>query len=393
MKERTMINKFTYYVPVKLIFGDGQLESVGEVAKAYGKKALVITTGDFFIKSGLITRLTAILKKSGVETFHYWNVSPNPLNTEIDEAAAFARKNGCEVCIGLGGGSAIDTAKGTAIALGHNRPIWDFCTGATAAPITAKTFPIIAITTTSGTGSEGTQWSVITNKDIREKPGIGCDYTFAKVAIVDPELMASMPSKITASTGFDTLAHAIEAYTSTLATPITDLYCEQAIRIVGQYLRRAVKDGSDREARNRMAYANTLAGFSIAVGVVTVCHGLAHSIGGVANTVHGESLAAMTPHTMRFSMRGNPDKFKKIGMFLRDEYVNTGDNLLEDSVREVEYLIADIGLNKGLASQGVKESDIEVIADGVIRYMGGSIAIDPMNPGKKDLVAILKKSM
>lgn len=388
-----MIRNFTFFVPVKLVFGEGKLEAAGEEAKAFGKKALVVTTGDYFIKTGLVDRLKAILKKSGVEAFHYWDVSPNPLNTEIDAAAAFAKKNGCELCIGLGGGSAIDTAKAAAIVLGHDRPIWDFCTGAAAAPITAKTFPIIAITTTAGTGSEGTQWSVITNKAVKEKPGIGSDYTFAKVAIVDPELMVSMPSRTTASTGFDALAHSIEAYTSTLATPITDLYCEQAIRLIGKYLRRAVKDGTDKEARNAMAYANTLAGFSIAVGIVTVCHGLAHSVGGVANTTHGESLAAMTPQTMRFSMRGNPDKFKNIGMFLRDEYVNMGQDRLENSVVEVERLIADVGLANGLKKQGVKDSDIEAIADGVIRYMGGSIAIDPMNPGKKDLVEILKKSM
>jgi alcohol dehydrogenase len=386
-----MIGNFSYFVPVRLVFGEGKLATAGEAAKAFGTKALVVTTGDLFIKTGLVDRLKTILSKSGVEAFHYWDVSPNPLNTEIDATAAFAKKNGCQVCIGLGGGSAIDTAKAAAIVLGHNRPIWDFCTGSAA--ITDKTLPIIAITTTSGTGSEGTQWSVITNKAVKEKPGIGSDHTFARVAIVDPELMVSMPPRTTASTGFDALAHSIEAYTSTLATPITDMYCEKAIRLIGKFLRRAVKDGTDKEARNGMAYANTLAGFSIAVGIVTVCHGLAHSVGGVANTTHGESLAAMTPHTMRFSMRGNPDKFKNIGMFLRDEIVNLGQDRLEDSVREVERLIADIGLNNGLGKQGVKESDIEAIADGVIRYMGGSITIDPMNPGKKDLVQILKQSM
>ncbi len=388
-----MFKNFTFFVPVKLVFGDGCLEQAATVVKPFGKKALIVTTGDLFKKSGLVDRLTAILAKGGVGSVYFGDVSANPEHTEIDAGADFAKKNGCDVMIGLGGGSAIDAAKGMAVALGHGRPIWDFCMGPNQAEITAKTLPIIAIATTAGTGSEGTQWSVITNKTTREKPGIGSDYTFAKVAIVDPELMATMPTKITAATGFDALAHAIEAYTSTLATPITDLYCEKAIRLVGKYLRRAVKDGSDKEARNGMALANTLAGFSIAVGIVTVCHGLAHSVGGVAGTTHGETLAAMTPQTMRFSMRGNPDKFRNIGMFLRDEVVNHGQDRLEHSVLEVEHLIADIGLANGLAKQGVKDSDIELIADNVIRYMGGSIAIDPMNPGKKDLVEILRKSM
>ena len=171
------------------------------------------------------------------------------------------------------------------------------------------------------------------------------------------------------------------------------MMCEKAIRLVGKYLRRAVKNGEDREARNGMAFANTMSGFAIAVGVVTVCHGLAHSVGGVAGTTHGETLAAMTPQTMRFSMRANPDKFKNIGMFLRDEYINMGQDLLEDSVAEVEALIKDVGLDKGLASMGVKDSQIEQIADGVINYMGGSIEIDPMDPTKDDLIEIIKESM
>jgi alcohol dehydrogenase len=388
-----MTGEFTYFEPVKLVFGEGSLSKAGEEAKNWGNKALIVTTGDLFKKTGLVDKLAGYLSSSGVDSVYYWNISPNPLNTEIDAAAAFAKKNGCDMTIGLGGGSAIDSAKGVAIVLGHNRPIWDFCMGPNQAEITSRTFPIIAIATTSGTGSEGTQWAVITNRTTREKPGIGSNFTFAKVAIVDPELMASMPPKVTASTGFDVLAHAIEAYTSTIATPITDMYCEKSMRLIGKYLRRAVQDGSDRDARAGMALASTLAGFSIAVAVVTACHGLAHSVGGVANTTHGESLAAMTPQTMRYSMRANPGKFKNIGMFLRDEIVNVGTDRLEDSVREVEKLIAEIGLDNGLAKQGVKESDIETIADNVVRYMGGSIEIDPMHPGKDALVAILKASM
>ena len=388
-----MVKDFFYYEPIKLVFGEGALNRTGEFAAAYGSKAMIVTTGDYFSETGLVARLEGILRESGVDSIHFSKVSPNPLNTEIDNGAVLAKKEGCGMFIGLGGGSAIDAAKGMAVACGHDKPIWDFCIGDDALEISEKTMPIIAITTTSGTGSEATQWSVITNQATQQKPGIGSDYTFAKVAVVDPELMASMPPKITASTGFDALAHAIEAYTSTAATPVTDCMCETAIRYVGKFLRRAVKDGSDREARNGMAYANTLAGIGIANGIVTVCHGLAHSVGGVCNTTHGETLACMTPQTMRFSMRANADKFKNIGMFLRDEKINEGQDLLEDSVREVEKLIGDLGLDVGLAALGVEEKHLEQIADGVISYMGGSIEIDPMDLIKEDLIGILKESM
>jgi alcohol dehydrogenase len=387
-----MIKDFFYYNPVKLVFGEGKLREAGKYARMYGRKALIVTTGTLFKENGLVDRLQKILKASGVDSVYFPEVSANPLNTQIDKGAELARSKNCKLVIGLGGGSAIDAAKGIAIVLGHKRPIWDFCIGADAAPITDKTYPIIAITTTSGTGSECTQWSVITNPETGEKPGIGSDYTFARVAIVDPELMATMPPKITASTGFDTLAHAIEAYTAVLETPITDMCCEQAIRLVGRFLRRAVKNGQDHEARNAMAYANSLAGIGISVGIVTACHGLAHSIGGLAGSTHGETLAAMTPHTMRFSMKAYPDKFRKIAMFLRDEHGAPESYTLEDSIREVETLIHDIGLGAPLSQQGLKEKDIERAADGVIRYMGGSITNDPAAPKREDLLEIIRKA-
>ena len=387
-----MVKEFFYYNPVKLVFGEGKLQEAGKYALMYGKKALIVTTGTMFKESGLVDRLQKILKSSGVHSVYYPEVNANPLNTQIDKGAEIARAGNCKLVIGLGGGSAIDAAKGIAIVLGHKRPIWDFCIGTDVPPITDKTYPIIAITTTSGTGSECTQWSVITNPDTEEKPGIGSDYTFAKVAIVDPELMATMPPKITASTGFDTLAHAIEAYTAVLETPITDLGCEQAIRLVGRFLRRAVKNGQDREARNGMAYANSLAGIAISVGIVTVCHGLAHSVGGLSGSTHGETLAAMTPHTMRFSMKAYPDKYRKVAMFLRDECGAPEQYSLEDSIKEVEVLIKDIGLGAPLSQQGLKEKDIERAADGVLRYMGGSITNDPATPKREDLIAIIRKA-
>jgi alcohol dehydrogenase len=387
-----MTRDFFYYNPVKVVFGEGKLREAGEYASQYGKKAIIVTTGPLFAETGLVARLQKILADSGVDSIHYPDVSPNPRNTEVDRGAEIARKAGCDMTIGLGGGSAIDAAKSIAIVLGHNRPIWDFCMGDDALPISDKTYPIMAITTTSGTGSECTQWSVITNAQTRQKPGIGSDYTFAKVAIVDPELMISMPPRVTASTGFDTLAHAIEAYTAVLETPLTDMFCEQAIRLVGRYLRRAVKNGEDREARNAMALANSLAGIGISVGVVTVCHGLAHSIGGVCGCTHGESLAAMTPHTMRFSAKSYPDKFRKIAMFLRNEYACAERYSIEDSIAEVESLIRDIGLGEPLSRQGLVAEDIELAADGVIGYMGGSIDNDPANPEKEDLIAIIKKA-
>lgn len=391
-----MINNFFYFVPVKVVFGAGKLKEAGGYVKQYGKKALIVTTGPFFKDSGLVGRIQKILDESGVESELFFDVSPNPFSTQVDAGAEFGKKTGCDVIIGLGGGSAIDAAKGIAVAMGHDAPIWNYCPSGDPDDLTAteKTLPIIAITTTSGTGSHTTPYAVITNPVTKEKPGLGSDYTYANVAIVDPELMLSVPKKISASTGFDVLAHSIEAYTSNQATPITDKMAEEAIRIVGKYLRRAVENGNDLEARTAMAYADTLAGFSIAVAGITLCHSISHAVGGVCETIHGESLAAMTPHTMRLSMASSPEKYKNIGMFLRDECCCDGEECCnpESSVQEVEKLINDIEMNIPLSKQGVKESDFAEIAGGTTKYMGGGLDNDPRKSNYEDIIAILKKS-
>jgi alcohol dehydrogenase class IV len=387
-----MFKDFLYNVPVKIVFGQGKLNETGNYVKQYGKKALIVTTGTFFKDNGLVGRLQKILKDSGVASEYFPEVDPNPLSTQVDNGVKFAKSTKCDVFIGLGGGSAIDAAKAIAYGVGHNEPIWPYWSGKK--EMGNKTMPIIAITTTSGTGSHVTPYSVITNPETKEKPGMGNDSTFAKVAIVDPELMVSMPKAITAVTGFDVLAHCIEAYTSNQSTPMTDLFCEQAIRLVGKYLRKAFANGKDIEARNALAYADTLAGCSIATAVVTLCHAMAHAVGGVCETnhTHGESLAAMTPQTMRFSMSALPEKYKQIGLFLLDECIEKEGWQPEDSVREVEKLIKDIGMYKPLRQQGVKESDFEAIADGTLRYMAGCVKLDPREATKADILDILKKS-
>jgi alcohol dehydrogenase class IV len=386
-----MFKDFNYCIPTKVIFGQGKLKEAGEVVKQYGTKALIVTTGPFFKENGLVDRLQNILKESGVASEYFPEVDPNPLSTQVENGVKVAKEAGCDVFIGLGGGSAIDAAKAMAYGVGNNEPIWPCWIGEK--DLGDKTMPIIAITTTSGTGSHVTPYSVITNPETHEKPGMGNDSTYAKVAIVDPELMLSVPKKITAATGFDILAHCIEAYTSNDATPVTDLFCEQAIRLVGKYLRTAVEDGSNLEARNALAYADTLAGYSIATAVITICHAMAHAVGGVSETTHGETLAAMTPQAMRFSMNALPEKYKNIGLFLRDEPAGKADWTTEDSVQEVEKIIKDIGLDQPLGQQGVKESDFEMIAEGTLGYMGGAVDLDPQKATKEDIIEILKKSL
>ena len=268
--------EFQNFIPVRTEFGAGKLETIGEHVKAYGSKALIVTTGPFFKESGLIERIVGYLKEAGVQSEVFMDVSPNPHSDEADKGAQIVKSTGCDVVIGLGGGSAIDAAKCIAVGAAQGEPIWPYWIGEK--DIYAA-LPIIAVTTTSGTGSHITPYSVITNTKTNEKPGAGGDVMYPKVAIVDSELMATLPKKITAATGFDVLAHAIESFTSNDATPFSDLYAQEAIKLVGGYLKRAIDDGKDAEARDAMALADTYSGTAIAIGVITMLLVLGSIIG------------------------------------------------------------------------------------------------------------------
>lgn len=305
---------FLWTTPVKVTFGPDALNDAGEVVKQYGHKAMIMTTGPFFTEIGLVPRLQKILKESGVDSVSFTEVPPNP-----HHRICRCSQQGCygqqlRRCDRFGRRRAIDSAKGVAIAAGHRAKIWDFSYTESGGQreITSATLPIVAITTTSGTGSHMTQYVVITNPETKEKPGFGCDFTYAHHAIVDPKLMIGLPKKMTAATGFDVVCHAIEGYTSKLENLMCDVHARAALRLAGKYLRTAVNDGSNLEARTYMALADTLAGISIAMGGVTSNHATAHAAGGLDNVIHGEYLAASAPVMYAAEMRSNPTKFREL---------------------------------------------------------------------------------
>ena len=383
-----MIHSFAFHVPVRIVFGPGKLAEAGTHAKGLGSRALIVTTGTFFKESGVVERLRQALSASGVAAEEFFNISPNPLCTEIDAGATFALSKGCDVFIGLGGGSAMDAAKMIAYAVSRKEPLWPSWIGEK--PLVDAPLPVIAITTTSGTASHVSPWAVVTNPQTMEKPGNGNDGLFPRVSIVDPELMLSLPKSVTATTTFDVLAHALEGYTSTLANPITDMYCERAMRLVGKWGRVVTKDGSNLEARTQMALADTLVGYSLSVAIVTLAHAIAHCVGGTSGTSHGGALSALTPHAMRFSMNSLPSRFADIGVFLKDEPAGRPGSKPEDSVAAVQAFIRDIGAPSTLREQGVKEKDFGRIAEDTLRVTAGSVGQDARMASRQDIVQILK---
>ena len=228
---------FSLYIPTKLIFGCGEINKLSS-EKLPGKKALVvISAGTSMRKYGYLQKVLAQLRLNHVETVVYDKILPNPIKEHVMEAAAICREERCDFVVGLGGGSSIDSAKSIAVMACNDGDYWDYVSGGTGKgrPI-SKALPIIAIPTTAGTGTEMDPWTVITHETAQEKIGFGCPLTYPTLSIVDPELMVSIPPELTAFQGFDAFFHAAEGFIANCATPISDLYALEAIRLLYKYL-------------------------------------------------------------------------------------------------------------------------------------------------------------
>jgi len=272
---------FNMYVPTRFVFGNGRLGELHQ-QKLPGKKAmLTISNGKSVRENGALARTEEQLKLAGIETALFAGIGANPTKTAVMEGAKFARNNGCDFIVALGGGSIMDAAKAIAMMAINDGDLWDYVNGGTGKGLTIpnKALPVVCITTTAGTGSEADQWGVVSNEEMNEKIGVGgYDCMFPVLSIIDPELMVSVPPHFTAYQGFDALFHSTEIYISTFANIMSDMYALTAIENVGKYLVRAVKNGSDMEAREHMAFANTLSGVAMTISVTTAEHSLEHAM-------------------------------------------------------------------------------------------------------------------
>jgi alcohol dehydrogenase len=271
---------FTYYMPTRLHYGAGSLNELGTIPLP-GKKALiVISNGSSIKKQGYLRRVQDLLAKQKVESVVFDKIQPNPIKSHVMEAAEIAKREGCDFVIGLGGGSSMDSAKSIAVMAKNPGDYWDYVSGGSGKgrPVVHGALPVIAITTTAGTGTEADPWTVITKEETEEKIGFGCDQTFPVISIIDPELMLSVPPTLTAYQGLDAFFHAAEGYIATCANPMSDLFALKSIELLAHWLPIAVKDGSNKEARANVALANTLAGFVESTSCCTSEHSLEHAM-------------------------------------------------------------------------------------------------------------------
>jgi len=385
----------------KLIFGENSLRNLGQEASQLGDRVLLVTGKKSMERLGFLKEAIQNLEEKRLQVIHYGKVTPNPTVSMINEGARLAVEKGCNLIVGLGGGSVMDTAKAIAIVAGHSEgeglSIWDFVHHQPKAKeITSKTLPVIAITSTSGTGSHVTKFCVITNPKTKEKPGIGSEHIFPKLSIVDMRILAKMPPPLTAATGSDVLAHALEALVSKDSTPFSDLYSAEAIRLVLTYLPRAYREPTNKVAREKMALADTYAGWAISTSRTGLPHAMAHPLSGhYPNIAHGLALAVLTPQIMKYNIEKADEatlkKYSLIAEIGDRSIVGSEKEKAQESVKVIEKLLRELNLHIKLKQLGVDPNRFETMAKDAFKYMSGPIRANPVSATLEDVVELYKR--
>ena len=384
--------RFDYYIPTKIIFGKGRLEELA-TEKLPGKKALiVITNGKSMKKFGYLERVEKYLAQNGATSVLFDKILPNPTLAHVMEAAELARNEGCDMVIGLGGGSAIDSAKSIALMVHNGGNYWEYVKGRKPEK---KVLPVIAIPTTAGTGTESDPWTVITNTDTNEKIGYGIPELFPVLSIVDAELMLSVPSALTAYQGMDAFFHSAEGYLAKVAQPASDAFALDSIRRITKYLPVAVKDGSNMQAREELAWASTQAGMVESTSCCISEHSMEHALSAYYPALpHGAGLIALSvPYFSYMLKKGREvvaERYMDMARAMGEENVKAPEAFIE----ALKKLIKNIGMNElKLSEWGLKKEDDLKLAKNSFEAMGSLYALDPVALNEEDARLIINEAI
>lgn len=386
---------FDMYMPTRLVFGNGRLSKLSKYAMP-GKKAMIVTSdGKSFRENGALERTVNGLCEAGAASVLFSRVQANPLKSTVMDGAAFAKENGCDFIVALGGGSVMDAAKAMAFMATNPGDLWDYIAGGTgkAQPMQNKPLPLVCITTTAGTGSEADQWGVITHDDTNEKIGFGgYDELFPVLSVIDPELMKSVPPKFTAYQGFDALFHSTECYISGRANLMSDMYALSAIENVAKYLPRAVADGEDMEAREHMAFANTLSGVAMTVCSTTAEHSLEHAMSAFHHDLpHGAGLIMISLAFYEYFIERHAcdERFIKMAQVMGMPEADKP----EDFIAALRKLQEDCGVAElEMSEYGIVPEEFDTLAKNARETMGGLFLANPCELDHAGCVEIFQKS-
>lgn len=389
---------YNFYQPTRVLFGAGRLNELGENLKTLnlGKKATIVISGGKSVRSnGSLARTEEQLKSAGIETVLFDKVQANPLASTIMEGAAFVKDNGCDFIVALGGGSVMDASKIIAIMATNPGDVWDYAFGGHGGckPYTETPLPVVAITTTAGTGSEVDAWGVVNNEKYDEKIGIGgADASHPVLAIVDPELMTTVPPAFTAYQGFDALFHSTECYITKPANLMSDMFAITAIENIGKYLPRAVKDGSDLEAREHVAFANTLSGHVMELGACSSEHSMEHAMSAMhPNLPHGAGLIMISLEYYKYFVEKHVCDDRFIAMAKALGIADASEPM--DFVRALMALQKECGVdNLKMSDYGFRAEEFPEMAAKAKDTMGGLYMADRVELSVEDTAKIYSRS-
>ena len=384
-----MLTTRTFRIPRIVITGSGASEQVGEESSKLKVKKGLIVTDQVLVRLGVLDGIKQALQRSKLPFAIFDSVGTEPTVEFVREGLKTYQENGCDFLLAVGGGSPIDTAKAIAVMVTNSGSIEDY---QGLGKILKKGSPVIAIPTTAGTGSEVTPFTIITDTRRDVKMLIGSPFLMPEIAIVDPSLTLSMPQGITATTGIDALTHAIEAYVSVKAQPMSDIFCLSAIELISGNLKHAWTNGNDTEAREKTMLGALQAGIAFSNSSVALVHGMARPIGAYFHVPHGASNAALLGVVMEFSLTGNPTRYAHIAKAMGEDISGLTDLAAAQlGAKAVKKLIKDIKV-PSLRELGVAKEKLDKLAPQMTEdaIASGSPANNPRQATKEEIIELYK---
>ena len=385
---------FDFNNPTKILFGSGKLNELGSQPLP-GKKALLLMSGGKSAKvSGAYDRTLEQLHKAGVEAAEFAKVMENPVKEMVMEGAAFAKENCCDFIVALGGGAVLDSAVAVAAMATNPGDLWDYVNGGTGKgqPLINPGLPIVAITLTAGTGSEVNCWGVISNLETKEKIGFGYQELTPVLAVVDPELMKTIPAKYTAYQGFDALFHNTEVMMSNGVNILSETIALSAIENIANYLPRAVKDGNDLVAREHIAYGSTMAGIAMQLTSTTAQHSMEHAMSAYHhNLPHGAGLIMISVEFARYFIERHACDEQLIKMARVMGMPNA--DKPEDFITALQQLQKDCGVDDlKMSDYGIQKDECMTLAVNARETMGGLFLANPCPMSDEECAGIFEKA-
>lgn len=382
---------FQFFMPTKVLFGAGQLKNL-HLEQMPGRKALIVTSnGQSTKKYGYLAAVGHELDEAGVEHVLFDGIRPNPTRDNVMDAARKARENGCDFVVALGGGSVMDAGKCIALMMVNDGDLWDYAFSAKGGhePFEHPGAPLVAITTSAGTGSEVDMFSVISNDELEEKTGVFDISMFPAISIVDSDLMMSVPPRFTAYQGMDAFFHAAESVINTKEHPMGEMFALKAIELIARNLPVAYKDGSDKEVRANMALANSLAGFYM---LCTSQHTMEHVMGSYHNDLaHGAGLIMISHAYFDFfaERKAAEEPMKKMARAMGVENPQSG----KDFIAALDALVEKVGCKDlKMSDAGITKEEIRKWPKRIREVLGGDITADPLPLSDEDYLGIYERS-